>query len=289
MSTMQFLDEAIDIVSESYKSMIIYNEGEFFSAGANLGEALFLGNIGLDKFVEENIVSKGQSVYSKLKYSKFPVIAAPFNMALGGGCEIILHSNFVQSHIESYIGLTEAALGILPAWGGCKELLGRFANDNINFKGPMPAIIKTFELIGMAKVATSAHEAKKLGYLQSTDEITMNRDRLLYDSKIKALELSKNYMPPKKFTYNLPGKTANLALTLVLNNMKSAGQISLHDKFIGEIIAFVLSGGDTDCLKELSEEDILNLEKNAIYKLIRENLTLERLEHVLETGKYLRN
>ena len=289
MATLEFLNQSIDIISNSYQSMIIYNEGEFFSAGANLGEALFLGNLGLDLEVEKNILKKGQEVYSKLKYSEFPVISAPFNLALGGGCEILLHSNYVQAHIESYIGLTEAALGILPAWGGCKELLSRFSKQKTLAKGPMPSIIKTFELIGMAKVSTSAHEAKELGYLKNNDGITINRNRLLYDAKMKALELSKDFIPPNKSTYNLPGKTSILALTLAINSMRQNGQISNYDKYIGEKIAFVLSGGDTDINKELSEENILNLEKDAIYELISKNLTLERLEHVLETGKYLRN
>ena len=289
MATMEFLNQCIDIVTSSFKAMIIYNEGDFFSAGANLGEALFLGNIGLDKEVEKNILLKGQEVYSKLKYSKFPVIAAPFNLALGGGCEIILHSNYVQAHIESYIGLTEAALGILPAWGGCKELLSRFSSNKKIPKGPMPAIIKTFELIGMAKVSTSAHEAKKIGYLKETDGITMNRNRLLFDAKMKAIEMSKNYKIPEKNIYCLPGRTALSAIKLSLENMKSNGAISQYDKFIGEKIAYVLSGGDTDITKELLEENILKLEKDAIYNLMKENLTIERLEHILETGKYLRN
>ena len=289
MATMEFLNQCIDIVTSSFKAMIIYNEGEFFSAGANLGEALFLGNIGLDKEVEKNILLKGQEVYSKLKYSKFPVIAAPFNLALGGGCEIILHSNYVQAHIESYIGLTEAALGILPAWGGCKELLSRFSSNKKIPKGPMPAIIKTFELIGMAKVSTSAHEAKKIGLLKETDGITMNRNRLLFDAKMKAIEMSKNYKIPEKNIYCLPGRTALSAIKLSLENMKSNGAISQYDKFIGEKIAYVLSGGDTDITKELLEENILKLEKDAIYNLMKENLTIERLEHILETGKYLRN
>ena len=289
MATMEFLNQCIDIVTSSFKAMIIYNEGEFFSAGANLGEALFLDNIGLDKEVEKNILLKGQEVYSKLKYSKFPVIAAPFNLALGGGCEIILHSNYVQAHIESYIGLTEAALGILPAWGGCKELLSRFSSNKKIPKGPMPAIIKTFELIGMAKVSTSAHEAKKIGLLKETDGITMNRNRLLFDAKMKAIEMSKNYKIPEKNIYCLPGRTALSAIKLSLENMKSNGAISQYDKFIGEKIAYVLSGGDTDITKELLEENILKLEKDAIYNLMKENLTIERLEHILETGKYLRN
>jgi len=289
MVTMDFLNQCIDIVSSSFKAMIIYNEGDFFSAGANLGEALFLGNIGLDKEVEKNILLKGQEVYSKLKYSKFPVIAAPFNLALGGGCEIILHSNYVQAHIESYIGLTEAALGILPAWGGCKELLSRFSTNKKIPKGPMPAIIKTFELIGMSKVSTSAQEAKKIGYLKETDGITMNRNRLLFDAKMKAIKMSKNYKIPDKNIYCLPGRTALSAIKLSLQNMESIGAISQYDKFIGEKIAYVLSGGDTDITNELFEENILKLEKDAIYNLIKENLTIERLEHILETGKYLRN
>ena len=288
-TVLEFLNQCIDIVSSSYKGMIIYNEGDFFSAGANLGEALFLGNIGLESEVDKNILSKGQEVYSKLKYSDFPVISAPFNIALGGGCEIILHSDYVQAHVESYIGLTEAALGIIPAWGGCKELLARFFNNNKIPKGPMPAIIKTFELIGMAKVSTSAYEAKELGYLKSSDGISMNRDRLLYDAKMKVIEMSKNYIPPKQYIYNLPGKTAFAALKLIIDNMRLNGQISTYDKHIGEKIAFVLSGGDTDTTKEIFEENILKLEKNAIYDLMKENLTIERLEYILETGKYLRN
>ena len=289
MATMEFLNQAIDIVDSSYKSMIIYNEGEFFSAGANLGEALFLGNIGLESEVNKKILKKGQEVYSKLKYSNFPVISAPFNLALGGGCEILLHSNHVQAHLESYIGLTEAALGILPAWGGCKELLARFDNDSKMPQGPMPPVIKTFELIGMAKVSSSAHEAQKLGFLKHSDGITINRNRLLYDAKIKALEMANNFVAPEKHNYRLPGQTSILALKLAINNMRSNGQISDHDKYIGEKIAFVLSGGITDTTKELTEENILNLEKNAIYELMQNDLTLERLEHILETGKYLRN
>lgn len=289
MATMEFLNQSIDIVASSFKAMIIYNEGDFFSAGVNLGEALFLGNIGLDSEVEKNILNKGQEVYSKLKYSNFPVISAPYNLALGGGCEIVLHSNYVQAHIELYIGLTEAALGILPAWGGCKELLARFSfNKNIP-KGPMPPVIKSFELIGMAKVSSSAHEAKNLGYLRHSDGITMNRNRLLYDAKVKAIELSKNYKTPDKYIYCLPGKTAVAAIKLSMENLIANGQISNYDKHIGEKIAYVLSGGDTDITKETSEENILKLEKDAIYSLLRENLTIERLEHILETGKYLRN
>ncbi|PPR44616.1 MAG: putative 3-hydroxyacyl-CoA dehydrogenase [Alphaproteobacteria bacterium MarineAlpha5_Bin11] len=289
INTMSFLDQSIDIVSANYKAMIIYNEGEFFSAGANLGEALFLGNIGLDEEIYNNIISKGQNVYKKMKYSNFPVIAAPSNIALGGGCEILLHSDFVQAHIESYIGLTEAALGIIPAWGGCKEMLSRFKSDIKSPKGPMPSVLKTFNLIGNAKVSTSAHEAIELGYLKDNDGITMNRNRLLFDAKNKALEMINTYEKPLKNKYFLPGKSGVAALKLTMNNMHSNGLISDHDLKIGNRIAEVISGGNTDFISEVDEEYILKLEKNAIYSLLKENLTIERLEYILETGKYLRN
>ncbi len=289
MNTMKFLDQSIDIVSNSYSAMIIYNEGRLFSAGANVGEALFLGNIGLESELVNNIVENGQKVYQKLKYSKFPVVAAPSSMALGGGCELILHCDYIQAHIESYIGLTEAALGICPAWGGCKELLYRLSNSNYLPKGPMPSVMNAFETIGMAKTSSSAHEAKKLGFLRDTDGITMNRDRLLFDAKLAAIELIKNYHPPEKPTFNLPGKTGFSAMTIGLESMKSSGQISDHEKFIGLQIANVLSGEDADVLDEVNEEYILKLESKAIQTLFKQPKSRERIETLLETGKVIRN
>ena len=290
MNTMQFLNRSIDVVNASYKAMIIYNEGSMFSAGANVGEALFLGNIGLETELVDKIVENGQKVYQKLKYSKFPVIAAPSGMALGGGCELLLHSNFVQAHVETYIGLTEAALGICPAWGGCKELLYRFQDSKTIAKGPMPAIMQAFQTIGLAKTSTSGPEAQKFGFLSDNDGITMNRDRLLYDAKSVAIKMIGNdFIPPEKPLYRLPGKTAFSALQLGLNGMKDAGQISDHDKFIGEQIAIILSGGDTDMLNEVDEDYILKLESVAIQTLFREPKSQERIEKLLETGKIIRN
>tara|TARA_B100000131_G_scaffold319818_1_gene366478 strand:- start:975 stop:3299 length:2325 start_codon:yes stop_codon:yes gene_type:complete len=289
INTMKFLDQAIDIVSSSFSAMIIYNEGSLFSAGANVGEALFLGNIGLESELVENIIENGQKVYQKLKYSKFPVVAAPSSMALGGGCELLLHCDYIQAHIESYIGLTEAALGICPGWGGCKELLYRLSNSNNLPKGPMPAVMKAFETIGMAKTSTSALEAKKLGFLKETDGITMNRDRLLFDAKSVAMNLIENYEPPEKPKFNLPGKTGLSAMTIGLESMKNSGQISDHDKFIGMQIANVLSGENVDLIEEVDEEYILNLESKAIQTLFREPKSQERIETLLETGKVIRN
>ena len=289
MSTMQFLDKSIDVVSNSYKAMVIYNEGPMFSAGANVGEALFLGNIGLEIELVDKIVEYGQKVYQKLKYSNFPVISAPSGMALGGGCELLLHSNFVQAHVESYIGLTEAALGICPAWGGCKELLSRFEHNKNMPNGPMPAIMKAFQTIGLAKTSTSAPEAREIGFLRSEDGITMNKDRLLHDAKLAAINLIKNYVKPEKLSYRLPGRTAFAALELGLKGMIDNGQISEHDKFIGQQIATILSGGETDMLNEVDEDHILKLESNSIQTLFKQPKSQERIEKLLETGKIIRN
>ena len=289
MSTMQFLDKSIDIVSNSYKAMVIYNEGPMFSAGANVGEALFLGNIGLETELVDKIVEYGQKVYQKLKYSNFPVISAPSGMALGGGCELLLHSNFVQAHVECYIGLTEAALGICPAWGGCKELLSRFENNKNMPNGPMPAIMKAFQTIGLAKTSTSAPEAREIGFLRSEDGITMNKDRLLHDAKLVAINLIETYVKPEKLSYRLPGRTAFAALELGLKGMFDNGQISEHDKFIGQQIAVILSGGETDMLNEVGEDHILKLESNSIQTLFKQPKSQERIEKLLETGKIIRN
>ena len=289
MSTMQFLEKSIDTVSNSFKAMLIYNEGSMFSAGANVGEALFLGNIGLETELVDKIVEYGQKVYQKLKYSNFPVISAPSGMALGGGCELLLHSNFVQAHVESYIGLTEAALGICPAWGGCKELLSRFEHNKNMPNGPMPAIMKAFQTIGLAKTSTSAPEAREIGFLRYEDGITMNKDRLLHDEKLAAINLIKNYVKPEKLSYRLPGRTAFAALELGLKGMIDNGQISEHDKFIGQQIATILSGGDTDMLNEVDEDHILKLESNSIQTLFKQPKSQERIEKLLETGKIIRN
>ena len=289
MNTMNFLNKSIDIVDTSFKAMVIYNEGTIFSAGANVGEALFLGNIGLEQKLVDDIIENGQKVYQKLKYSKFPVISAPSGLALGGGCELLLHSNFIQAHIETYTGLTEAALGICPAWGGCKELLLRTKNSNNNPKGPMPAIMKTFETIGLAKTSSSAHEAMELGFFTETDAITMNRDRLLFDAKKKAIDMIDSFSPPVKSNFNLPGKSAFAAIQIGLNNMIMAGQISDHDKLVGENIANILSGGNKGILDEIDEDYLLKLESNAIQALFKEDKTQERIEKLLETGKVIRN
>jgi 3-hydroxyacyl-CoA dehydrogenase len=287
--TVDLLARSITLVAESHRAMVIYNEGENFSVGANLGLALFALNVGLWGQLEE-LVAKGQQVYRALKYAPFPVVGAPSGLALGGGCEILLHCAAVQAHAETYMGLVETSVGIVPAWGGCKEMLLRHAANPHRPKGPMPPISKVFELISLATVAKSAAEAKQHLFLRPNDGVTMNRDRLLADAKAKALALAEGYRapaPPSEIL--LPGPTAKAALDLTVGAFALLGKATAHDQMVAGALAELLSGGDADITTPLSEEDLLALERRAFAQLIRQPASIARIEHMLETGKPLRN
>lgn len=171
--TLQLLAQTTDLVQRKFKALVIYNEGKNFSVGANIGLALFAANIAAWTEIEA-LVEAGQATYMGLKYAPFPVVAAPSGMALGGGCEILLHSDAIQAHAESYIGLVEPGVGLIPGWGGCKEMLTRWSTAGMLPNGPMPAVSKVFEIISMATVAKSAAEARELMFLRPGDNITMN-------------------------------------------------------------------------------------------------------------------
>ncbi|MBP2292494.1 3-hydroxyacyl-CoA dehydrogenase/enoyl-CoA hydratase family protein [Azospirillum rugosum] len=272
-----------------WKALVIHNEADNFSVGANLGLALFVLNIGLWPQIEE-MVEAGQRTYRALKYAPFPVVAAPSGLALGGGCEILLHSDHVQAHAETYMGLVEVGVGLIPAWGGCTEMLARAAANPKVPKGPMPPIATAFETISLAKVAKSAAEAKDLMYLRPSDGITMNRDRLLADAKAKALELAANYSPPEKTTYTLPGPTGAAALELFLEGFALQGKATPHDVVVCGKLAGVLTGGPkADVTQPVTEEQMLSLERKAFMELVRTAGTIDRIEHMLTTGKPLRN
>ena len=273
---------------KGFHALIIYNEGDNFSVGVNLGLALFAANIAAWTEITKT-VQQGQKIYKALKYAPFPVIAAPSGMALGGGCELLLHCDAVQAHAETYAGLVEVGVGLVPAWGGCKELLHRWSQHCEHPKGPMPAVTKVFETIGTAVVAKSAQEAKTYLFLQPDDGITMNRDRLLADAKERALALAENYSVPEKPEFHLPGQTGEIALTMAVDDLYRTGKATAHDVVVGKALAHVLSGGNTDMTETLSEDQVLGLERKAIVNLMKTTATLARMEHMLETGKPLRN
>jgi len=293
--------------SDEYKALVIYNEASHFSAGANLGLAVFMINIAMWPQVEQ-FVATGQKVFMDLKFSNFPVIGAPSGMALGGGCEILLASDAVQAHAETYTGLVEVGVGLIPGWGGCKEMIlrfqerekAKFANDlgkidkkNLWFSPnttPMGAVRKAFETIGVATVAKSAHEAIDIGYFRHSDGVTMNRDRLLYDAKQRALKMAENYTPPEKVEeIRLPGAGGKTALDLAVGDLRKSGKATPYDVVVSDHLANVLTGGENDLTETVSEDDLLALELSEFMGLLRNEGTMERIEHMLSTGKPLRN
>ncbi len=282
-----------------YKALVIYNEGSHFSAGANLGLALFAVNLAMWAQVQE-FIDRGQRTFTALKFAPFPVVSAPSGFAFGGGCEILLNADAVQAHAETYCGLVEVGVGVIPGWGGCKEMILRFqerekAQHNKQWfspdTSPMGAVRKAFELIGVATVAKSGPEAQKLGYFRETDGITMNRDRLLFDAKARALKLAENYAPPeKRDDIRLPGASGKMALNLAVADFHKNGRATDYDVVVSDHLAEVFTGGQKgDWTVPLSEDDLLKLERDQFMSLLHNKGTLERIEHMLDTGKPLRN
>ncbi|MDI1232041.1 MAG: 3-hydroxyacyl-CoA dehydrogenase NAD-binding domain-containing protein [Methylobacter sp.] len=280
--------QSIDKVKTDFSALVIYNDADNFSAGANL-TLLVQAVHSQDWPAVEQLIKQGQQTYHALKYAPFPVVGAPSGLALGGGCEVLLHCDAIQAHAELYIGLVEVGVGLVPGWGGCKEYLRRWLEFARRPGGPMPAIAQAFESIGMAKVSKSAAEAKELLFLSTSDGITMNKDRLLAHAKAKALKLVPGYAPPNPASFRLPGASARAAMAIAINNLKLAGKISDYDVEISQQLADVLSGGLCDITEPLSEDDLLDLELSAFLHLARQPGTLARLEHLLKTGKPLRN
>jgi 3-hydroxyacyl-CoA dehydrogenase len=304
---LDMIAKTTELVAKEYKGLVIANDGDNFCVGANIGILLFAGNVAAWKQIDE-IIKHGQDTYMGLKYAPFPVVTAVTGMALGGGCEILMHSDAVQAHIETYTGLVEVGVGIVPGWGGCKEMIMRNIDERLAAQttmakmgrmfsalspvktlNVMPAISKAFETIAMAKVSKSAEEARDMLVLRDSDEITMNRRRLLSDAKAKCLKLTKNYQPPVPRTVNLPGRTARTALNMAINGFVKSGKATPYDEVVSKALAYVLSGGNTDITKTLTEQDLLDLEREVFVDLVKNKGTLDRLDAMLETGKPLRN
>lgn len=283
------LGKSVSYVARKGKGLVIHNEGSNFSVGANLGLALFALNIAAWPEIE-NMVEAGQETYKALKYAPIPVVGAPFGMALGGACEILLHSDKVVAHGESYVGLVEVGVGLIPGWGGCKEMLVRLSQSKRMPRGPMPAVAKAFETIGTAQVAKSADQAKELGFFREDDVVVMNRDRVLATAKAEALQMAEaGYAPPEPAELRLPGPSGRTALDMALHDFKMKGLLTPHDEVVSGALAHVLTGGNKDHTEVTTEDDIIQLEREAFSGLIRTAGTVARVEHMLETGKPLRN
>jgi 3-hydroxyacyl-CoA dehydrogenase len=282
------LGEALTLVKKQYKALVLHNEGTNFSVGANLGLALFAANIAAWQQIEA-LVALGQQVYQDMRRAPFPIVGAPSGMALGGGCEILLHCDAVQAHAETYIGLVEAGVGLIPGWGGCTEMLHRWQTQGTLPNGPMPAPTRVFEIISTATVAKSAAEAKELLFLRPGDGITMNRARLLADAKARALAMVEGYQAPGKRDYTLPGPSGHAAMEMAVRNFRRLGKATAYDEVVAGALADILSGGDADPIEPVSEAQVLKLERDRFNWLVRQAGTLERIESMMLTGKPLRN
>jgi 3-hydroxyacyl-CoA dehydrogenase len=282
------IHQAIPLVQERFKALVVYNEAANFSAGANLGLAMLA--IGMKAWGEiDKLVAAGQQAYKALKYAPFPVVSAPAGTALGGGCEILLHSDAIQAHAESYIGLVECGVGLVPGWGGNGEMLDRFAKSPMVPRGPVPPVAKAFEMISTAQVSKSAAEAKEMLILRDRDGITMNRDRLLADAKARALALVDGYVAPKPPTFRLPGESGRAGIASVVRDFRKRGLATEYDVVVSGRLAEVLTGGEADLVDTVTEDQLLVLERKAFMEAVQDERTQARIGQMLTTGKPLRN
>ncbi|MGM8836794.1 MULTISPECIES: 3-hydroxyacyl-CoA dehydrogenase/enoyl-CoA hydratase family protein [Thermus] len=285
------LEKALRTVETGdYLGLVIGNEDpRAFSAGANLALILSLAQEG-DWAELKRATYFFQQATKAIRYAPFPVVVAPFGLTLGGGAEFMLHADHVQAHAELYTGLVEAGVGLLPAGGGTKEMLLRFTKELSGFAQAdlFEGVRRAFELIATAKVATSALEAKKFGFLRDRDGITMNRDFLIADAKRKVLELAVDYRPPLPSKITVLGDEALGNLKYAVWQFREAGEITDHEVKIGQEIAWVLSGGGGP-RREVTEDFLLELEREAFVRLLGTRKTQERIAYTLKTGKPLRN
>src|SRR5438128_4303383 len=291
--TLEMLRFAINETEKNFVGLVVGNQGVNFSVGANL--MLMLMEAQDENWEELDMIGRffQQSVMS-LRYSAKPVVVAPFQMVFGGGCEMVLHADRVRASAETYIGLVEVGVGIIPAGCGTKEMLVRAMDSipgDLKDADPFPFVKRAFETIALGKVATSGEEARSFGFLREEDSLSMNPDRLIADAKKEVLALAATgYVQPQNRTDILAlGNPALATLKLGVHLMKRAGYISDHDALIGEKLARILTGGDLNHAKRVSEQYLLDLEREAFLSLIGTRKTQERIAHMLKTGKPLRN
>jgi 3-hydroxyacyl-CoA dehydrogenase len=291
--TLQMVKQSLAEVEKNFVGLVVGNQGTNFSVGANI--MLMLMEAQEENWEELDMMGRAfQASTMSLRYSPKPVVVAPFNLVFGGGCEMVLHGDRVRAAAETYIGLVEVGVGIIPAGGGTKELLLRTLDSipkNVDDADPFPFVKRAFETIALAKVATSAEEARTLGFLAEDDTISMNGDRLIADAKKEVLALAASgYVQPQPRTDILAlGNAALATLKLGIHQMKRAGYISDHDALIGEKLARILTGGDLNHQTRVSEQYLLDLEREAFLSLAGTRKTQERLAAMLKTGKPLRN
>jgi len=290
--TVQMLNYALDEVEKNFVGLVVGNQGGNFSAGANI--MLLLLAAQEEEWDDINImVAALQRTVMRLRYSPKPVVTAPYGLTLGGGCEISMHGNRVRAAAETYMGQVEVGVGLIPAGCGTKEMTMRAmdAAAKVPDADPLAFLKKTFELLGMGKVATSAQEAKAWGFLRESDSISMNGDRLIADAKQEVLNLNASgfVAPVPREDILVLGESAQAAMKLALHMMKRGEFISEHDELIGKKLANVMSGGSMNHSSYVSEQYLIDLEREAFVSLCGERKTQDRIAAMLKTGKPLRN
>jgi 3-hydroxyacyl-CoA dehydrogenase len=291
--TLQMIKFALSEVEKNFEGLVVGNQGQTFSVGANL--MLLLLEAQEENWEDISMVIRAfQNATMSLRYSAKPVVVAPFQMTFGGGCEMVLHGDRVRAAAETYIGLVEVGVGLIPAGAGTKEMLVRAMDSipqGVTEADPFPFVKRVFETIAMAKVATSAEEARAFGFLSADDTVSMNSDRLINDAKQEVLALaSTGYVEPQPRADILAlGESALSTIKLGIHQMKRGGFISDYDAVVGVKLARILTGGDLNHPTRVSEQYLLDLEREAFLSLCGERKTQERIAHMLKTGKPLRN
>lgn len=291
MELVQSLQQACEIVRNDFDALVISHDGDNFTYGANLMEAMGAWQQGERETVREAI-RNFQDVAVGLRYQPFPVVVAPFGRALGGGVEFMLHADKVVAHHELYAGLVETGVGLLPAGGGTKEMVLRTMERMPDDEqvDPMPGIKKVFKTIGMAEVSESAPRARRMGYLRDSDTIVMNRDLLIAAAKQEARTLAGiGYRPPRRGPVEVQGLKGLSTLKLMLYIMHEAKYITDYDRVVAGKVAWVMSGGELSEPQEVPEAYILKLERDAFWALLEDERSRARIEHMLKEGKPLRN
>ena len=290
-SYIEMINLAIDMIEKGdYMAMVLGHQGANFCAGANLNLLLELSQNNQWEALDFAVKTL-QDMTQRIRFSPGPVVAAPFQLTLGGGVELVQPAAHRVAAAETYMGLVEVGVGLIPGGGGNLRMILNAMEGGTGRMGAFQKIQKTFETVGFAKIATSADEAKHLGYLKKDDTVILNRDYLIQAAKDKAIELAQNYtLPTYRDDLKLPGAGGRTAMAMALKGFKMQGKISDHDQKIGEKLAYVLTGGDKAGLtKSVDEQYLLDIEREAFVSLAGEQLTQDRIKYILKKGKPLRN
>ena len=290
------LTAAVEEAEANWRAIVVTNDAPDFSVGANLAQVLMAARMRQFPLIERAI-NNLQHATMALKYSPTPTVVAPAGRVLGGGCEIVMHGQHVRAAAETYIGLVEVGVGVIPAGGGCKEMLLRWqtlAQKVTHEGGPFAPARHAFEIVAVATVATSADDARSYGFLKKSDAVTLDRERLLQDAKADALAFAAakargEWQAPEPGVIRPAGIGARLALEQQVDNLRLVGKASAHDVVVAGKLAWVLTGGEHSPLDTLSEQDVLDLEREAFLSLCGMPATQARMEYTLKTGKPLRN